>query len=148
MSTIKYSREYALKTIDGKDKKVIVKEKILDGLKGLSFRVLFVDGDKAKGILGHQQEDGKFKIVESEGKDKPKKEKEITKAELLKLAKSDKKLAFLHEYITKEQKKWVKGGKAKKRTTSKKKKKVVKKKSSVKKRTTTKKKKKVVKRKK
>ena len=87
------------------DKKNTVKEMILDGDEGLSFRYLTKDAKNFHMISGKETEPGKFLVRNK--KDEKEDEKTVDEKELTAMIKSIKGLAFLADYM-KDRKKMFK----------------------------------------
>ena len=134
MSTVFYRVENNLsKVID--NVKHVVKSNIIDGTKGLSFSFLEKKGDSFYKVSAKQLEDKTFEIKEK--KNDKEDVKNLSEADVMKMVKKDKNLTFVNDYVSKDRKKFLKGGKRKssKKSSTKKvsKKKVSKKKASKKK---------------
>ena len=135
MSTVFYRVENNLsKVID--NVKHVVKSNIIDGTKGLSFSFLEKKGESFYKVSAKQLEDKTFELKEK--KNDKEDVKNLSEADLMKMVKKDKNLTFVNDYVSKDRKKFLKGGKrksSKKSSTKKSKmsKKVSKKKTSKKK---------------
>ena len=134
MSTVFYRVENNLSKVINNIKHVI-KSNIIDGTKGLSFSFLEKKGDSFYRVSAKQLEDKSFEIKEK--KNDKEDVKNLSEADVMKMVKKDKNLTFVNDYVSKERKKFLKGGKRKssKKSSTKKvsKKKVSKKKVSKKK---------------
>merc|ERR1712023_286104 len=134
MSTVFYRVENNLSKVINNIKHV-VKSNIIDGTKGLSFSFLEKKGDSFYRVSAKQLEDKSFEIKEK--KNDKEDVKNLSEADGMKMVKKDKNLTFVNDYVSKERKKFLKGGKRKssKKSSTKKvsKKKVSKKKVSKKK---------------
>ena len=117
MSTVFYRYEYNLSTVKN-DVKHTVKSSLIDGTKGLSFSFLEKKGDKFYKVSAKQMEDGTYEVKE---KKDDKEDKQVMKeADVMKMVKKDKNLKFVDDYVSKERKKYLKGGKRKSKKSSKK----------------------------
>ena len=117
MSTVFYRQEHSLSTVV-KDVKHTVKSSLIDGTKGLSFSFLEKKGDKFYKVSARQMEDGTFEVKEK--KDDKEDKKTMSEADVMKMVKKDKNLKFVEDYVSKERKKYLKGGKRKSKKSSKK----------------------------
>jgi len=130
MSTVFYRVENNLsKVID--NVKHVIKSNLIDGTKGLSFSFLEKKGDSFYKVSVKQLEDNTFEVKEKKGEKED--VKNLNEQEVMKMLKKEKNLSFVDEYVSKERKKFLKGGKRKKSTKKTSKKKVSKKKVSKKK---------------
>ena len=117
MSTVVYRTENSLSTVKDNVKHT-VKSSLIDGAKGLSFSFLEKKGDKFYKIKAKQLEDGTFEVKEK--KDDKEDKKTMKEADVMKMVKKDKNLKFVDDYVSKERKKYLKGGKRKSKKSSKK----------------------------
>lgn len=93
--TLSYLHDVKHKTImDGK--KVTHEELVINGPKGLSIKYYHKDENVSLKIVVHEK-DGKFMMRTMEGEEK--KEKELTKEELVKELSKNKELKFALEYV-------------------------------------------------
>merc|ERR1711903_184849 len=91
-----------------------VKESIIDGDLGMSFKYLKKVGDEFYRIQG-KFENGKYQVSIKKGDDES--TQEVDEKSLLAMLKKQKELAFVLEYLTKLRKKYsAKGGKRKKKS--------------------------------
>jgi len=118
MSTVVYRHESSLSTVKNNVKHT-VKSSLIDGAKGLSFSFLEKKGEKFYKINAKQSEDKTF--VVSEKKDDNEEKNTMKEADVMKMVKKDKNLKFVDDYVSKERKNYLKGGKkSSKRKSSKK----------------------------
>ena len=117
MSTVFYRQENSLSTVKN-DVKHTVKTSLIDGTKGLSFSFLEKKGDKFYRVSAKQMEDGSFDVKEK--KDDKEDKKTMSETDVMKMVKKDKNLNFVDDYVSKERKKYLKGGKRKSKKSSKK----------------------------
>lgn len=73
-------------------------ESIIDGPKGLTFKMFHREGDNKEKIIGRREKDGKIKIKIM--KDNDVSEKEMDLDEFKKFVKKEKSLAFTVDYVT------------------------------------------------
>ena len=117
MSSVLYRHENNKSMIkDGK--KIVIKESIIDGNKGLSFLFLEKEGDEFYRIIARKLDNGEFEIKEKK-KDNEEK-KNLKESEVMKMLSSNKKLKFVLDYLNNERKKYIKGGKTTQKRSSKK----------------------------
>ena len=105
MSTVTYRYE---KTHSYKKKgvKYVVKESVIDGEKGLSFHFLTKEGDKKfYRISVRETEKDKFTVKEKKD-DKETEKKNVSIADIIKMLKANKYLAFVLAYVTNERGKY------------------------------------------
>ena len=109
-STLMYS--YSNETMHKKKgKKFVHKEKILDGSKGITFKLLILDGEGDKNFYKvevHQNENGSFTVKEKKNGNETKKEN-VSKAEIEKMIK-DPKFKFVSDHMKKRKTYSLKGG--------------------------------------
>jgi hypothetical protein len=117
MSTVFYRSESSLSTVKDNVKHT-VKSSLIDGAKGLSFSFLEKKGEKFYKVSAKQMEDGTFEVKEK--KDDKEDKKTMSEADVMKMVKKDKNLKFVDDYVSKERKKYMKGGKRKSKKSSKK----------------------------
>merc|ERR1711918_181032 len=117
MSTLVFSHDNEYKYFK-KGKKTVIKEKVRDGEKGLSFYFMKKVDESFYSISVRENENKKFNVLEKNGTDE--KESEITEAEMKKMLKNNKKLdsqdnnfgKIVLNYLSKERKKYsAKAGK-------------------------------------
>jgi adenylate kinase/ribonuclease R len=111
MSTVFYRIENNLsKVID--NVKHVIKSNLIDGEKGLSFSFLEKKGDSFYRVNVKELEDKSFEVKEKKG-DKEE-VKKLSEADVMNMVKKDKNLTFVNDYVSKDRKKFLKGGKKKK----------------------------------
>ena len=111
MSTVFYREENNLTKVVNNVKHV-VKSNIIDGTKGLSFLFLEKKGDSFYKVSAKQSEDKTFEVKEKKGDKED--VKKLSEAEVMKMIKKEKNLSFVDAYVSKERKKFLKGGKRRK----------------------------------
>jgi hypothetical protein len=107
MSTVKYRHEFN-KAFVNDGIKNLIKEKLIDGSKGLSFELTTKEGNAFHRISVKQIEENKY-IIKEKIDEKIIPEKEIILTDLKKIIKENKNLGFVQEFL-KNNKPSLKGG--------------------------------------
>lgn len=122
MSKPTYLHQSHYKSIVG-DKIEEREESIIDGDKGLNFKLFYRKGDTKKKIKGHRDKaSGRIELTIQDGDVKEKKKMDLDLAEFKKFVKSEKMLEFAVDYVSS-----LKGGKRVTRNSRKMSKKIIRK---------------------
>jgi hypothetical protein len=99
-STVTYRYEFS-QSFKKKGVKHVVKEEIIDGEKGMFFKLLTKKGEEFYRIEAKEDENNKDKFLVKEKKGETETQKEVSLAELKKIVATDN-LEFVKKYITKD----------------------------------------------
>jgi len=95
-SSLTFLHEKTFKQV--KDNKVIINEEsVIDGTKGLTFKLYQKEDDKKKKFIGKSKDDGTYELIIIDG-DK-KEVLNFTNKELLEFVKKNPELEFVHTYL-------------------------------------------------
>lgn len=102
MSTVRIHQKHSKNVVKGVVSEY--EEHIIDGDKGLKFKLFTREGDNKERIVGKLDENGKYRLITIKNAEK-KEETDLTLEELLKLVKKNKALQFVTDFMGKGSKK-------------------------------------------